>query len=362
MIKTIFNKTILFKTDIPEINETLQDELRFYESESQKKIDVTVEITNTIDMEAILVNPSVHITCDQGFGIKTGVYTIYWIKTEISLYCIIHISPHTSFLSREFSRLRNMEYRSFASIGQILHEFVFVPLCYFFHDIAPILCSSILSGDQAILFGGTGGTGKTSTLLEIGKNNRIHFLSDDILVVDRDQVYPNYAFPKIYAYNTEGDREMERELLKKSSLGNKLHWHIKKKLRPSGVRRRMDPAALYSIKKCENIQVKEYIIFNRGKFDTVSLEKIDHRRAAALTLLIMKPEYSIYHNHIYWDAYNRLLMNEKPLLNLDSIFQNWHSIYMKQCKGKNLYMCNIPLDISHQNFKHKVMRIIEKLL
>ena len=118
----------------------------------------------------------------------------------------------------------------------------------------------------------------------IRKRKRKGFICDDILVIDECNFYENYAYPKIYAYNVIGDKELERKILSKESFLSKLHWMIKKKINISKVRRKIFPEELYRIELEKKLSLKKiYIILSRGNYQEMKLKKLKSNIAKEIT-------------------------------------------------------------------------------
>jgi serine kinase of HPr protein (carbohydrate metabolism regulator) len=152
-----------------------------------------------------------------------------------------------------------MGYKSnIENITAILYELVLVPLNYFFSDKALVHASSMKNSTngKTVMFGGTGGVGKTSLELLLCRELGYSFISDDIAVIDKKGfVYSNLAYPKIYAYNAEGNQEIENLLFNKRSSIDKLQWKLSKNIRGlNKARRTISPDEIYkSVEKDKNI-------------------------------------------------------------------------------------------------------------
>ncbi len=365
--KTIFGKHVSLTINADKsIVDILKKELELYDSYNNNEnhdllIKVSYLMSPTDFPKLLLQNPNTHYEYAEGFGINYGSYMILWFfqpKLKISLFFrkrrILRKLMEKFLLSYQFSTPEE-------SIGQILHENILVPLTFFLKNIAPIHGSSVLiDGKYFLIFGGTGGSGKSSILLAL-KNTC--FISDDMLIVDENgKIYPNYSFPKIYAYNTIGNKKLERILMKNSTLLECINWTVRKKINPSKVRKRINPNLLWKICKINDIKGGIYYVLNKGYYEKIHLEEISMKKAIDLTLKIMQTEYSIFFNHIIWHEYNRNLINLSPLLETEVILKRWGNIYKNFFQKNNckFYKVNIPITIHHNEFINNFLEIIEK--
>lgn len=284
------------------ICENLIDELRFYPDIIEKNNNfkkVNVEFTFKDNTEALSSNPSLIGVCNKGFYQNLGYAKLFWDLSQLSNNIIgvkmIVPKSETSGMKKNIRRFLSMGYEVFPeNIGQVMHELVFVPTTFFFQDKVIIhgSCLHNKNFNSTVIFGGTGGVGKTSSLLELGKDNNWIFLSDDIVVIDENGViYPNYAYPKIYAYNTLDDKELERSIQNEKSLTSNLQWKLKKKRNPASVRRRVGPNLLYKTEYAE-LPLKTNLFLFRGKYDgDITVEKINSLKSSLLEENIIFPEY-----------------------------------------------------------------------
>lgn len=359
--KKIFGKTIAIQNTISSFDRELLSEFSLYQDpDLDSNPDIDISITDEINSRIINNNPAMHYEYENGFGMKFGPIFIQWDFSTLpvrSFVCIQRIKK--SPLHALTSKILSMEYTLLKAIGQILHEFVLVPMTYFFPDIAPVHGSSVIYKDGVIIFGGTGGVGKTSTLLSLKKKKKIAFYSDDHLILNRTNAYPNFAYPKIYAYNVINERRMEKSILKNYSMASKLHWYFWKRVDQSKVRRRISPLDLFDKPGKNEYPVSSYLIFNRCSNDTMHIRRIESNQASALTLEIMKTELAGLNNHFYWHNYNRSIQGNHALFSLPDVFNRWKSIYTKAFHHKKTYIIDVPITIDHSLFKSRLLDILE---
>jgi hypothetical protein len=296
-----------------------------------------------------------HYEFENGFGMKFDPIFIQWVFNPAPIHCSVCIqkkkkSPFHALISKILS----MKYFLLKAIGQILHELVLVPITYFFSGIASVHGSSVIYKDKAIIFGGAGGVGKTSTLLSLKKKKKIAFYSDDQFILDKMN-----AYPKIYAYNVIDERVLEKSILKNYSMASKLHWHLWKRIDRSRVRRRISPLDLFDKHEKNEYPVSDYLIFNRCNKDTVQIRRIESSLASLLTLEIMKTELYRLNNHFYWHIYARSMQGKRVLFSLPDVFNRWKSIYIKAFHHTKTSIIDVLINIDYSYFKNRLLDILE---
>lgn len=362
MNKNIFGKSIEFNFDDSNFSKKIMSEISIYKSEDLQS-EIKINIIEKLRDETLNNNPSIYFHHKNGFTMNFGHVMIQWcFNNNFIEINVIHGDEKNKTVKDRLNKFKSMQFDyPEESAGQILHELVLVPLTYFLKDYSLIHCSAIERDGKVILLGGTGGVGKTSTLIELSKESKYRFVCDDILVINKNDAFANYAYPKIYAYNTVGDNELEKKVLRDDNLIGKFQWKYYSKCNLSRVRRRINPQKLYGIGDTQEYGIDSYIILNRGNYGEISMEKITAEKAADLTLNVIKAEYHLINNYLYWHEYNSSLMKIKPLFTLNEIFQKWENVYRSNFNNVKCYVMNVPLNIEHNKFKSEMKEIINTL-
>ena len=354
MIYEIFGKTVEILTQNKDIEHILSEELELY-SVGSSEIDIQINFVASMALPQLYSNsPSIHSTFKKGFMGNYGENRIYYSQEDI-LKVYIDLKIVHDFKSN-IHKFRSIGYKSnVENVSAILYELVLVPLNYFFKDKALVHASSMKdpTTGKTIMFGGTGGVGKTSLELLLCRELGYSFISDDIAVMDKKgYIYPNLAYPKIYAYNAEGNVEIENILFENRNFMDKFQWKMYKTLRgPARVRRTISPAKIYnSVEKNKNIVDEYYILSRDSSVDTIEIEEIDSKKASLMTLKIILNEYHLFNQHVTWHEYNSILLDQEPILKLEKVHQNWLNIYEKVFKEKKCFHIKIPIKIDHNNF------------
>ncbi len=351
MIYCIFGKKIKINIECLETKYILEKELSIYPQSNKNTSDIDIYFVEKLLLDEIYSSsPAIHKTFKNGFLANFGSNKILFKKEE-KLKIYIQINKTKNFLGK----FRSIGYRyNIENVGQILHELILVPINFFYSDRALIHASSMknLNTNKTLMFGGTGGVGKTSLELLLCKELDYSFISDDIAIVVDKKVFPNLSYPKIYAYNVEENKNFENLLFKGRNLIDKIQWNFLKKFKGlNRVRRAISPDKIYSSIEIEGNNIDEYyLLFRTNNVNSVEFEEINYNQASQLTLDIIKNEYHSVLQHITWHEYNANLMNFESILNTEQIYSNWLNTYMNMFKNIKSTIVKIPIDIQHDEF------------
>lgn len=351
----------------------LRDELAFYPDINENEIiekQVQVRFIEFSEKVFLTSNPSLFKLNDTGFSVNYPYAEIEWDLQELEhnkIFVFIKVKPNKKNVINNFGRkCLSIGYELFPdNVGQIIHELVFIPVTFFFQDkvLAHGSCLFNKKRNISVLFGGTGGVGKTSALLGLARDDEWVFLSDDIVVLnDKGIIYPNYAYPKVYAYNTIDNKALEKKVLNNSSLISKIQWYFKKARNSSKVRRRISPSLLYNTAYREQeLNINLFLI--RGNFQAdIQLERIDSAKSAILEESIMIPEYGIFYNYLNWFTFNAVAMGLNPNICYRKVLNNNQAIYKSIFDKAENYLVKIDKNISHKLYKERLSEEIERLL
>lgn len=363
--KIIFGKRIQFNTDDYIIESILLDRFKLYPNfESDEEVIVNINQDKPKKYEIVSMNPKLHTSFEKGFEAIIGNSKISWNfgeKLEINAYIDAPKKSIITFAKKVISREFNASSKKI--IDQIIYEQVLVPTMYYFENYALIHSAGFKYKGKTFLLGGTGGTGKTSASLEIAKYDDTAFINDDMSVIDSNgDIYPNLAYPKIYAYNTVGDKELETSILIDKSLGNKLHWKIMKKINIARVRRKIAPNHLFKSVTTDKLPLDYYIILFKDDVTKMHIQEISKEAAIDSTIAVMQSEYSgIFNNHVFWHEFNSIMKNKYSSISMKKVTDNWRNVLNSAFNNKKLLKLSIPLDISHTEYKRQLGRILEEL-
>ena len=352
--KNIFGQSVSFHSDNSRVFSAFDSALALYpDSVNEEYINIEINIDNHINTENLLHNnPKDHYTYYDGFGIEYGEFFIYYqINKKINIKCFIkEFNFVKQFRSIGFSNLEE-------SLSLIIHEFILLPVMNFIPQYAPLHVSAFKNNKNGdlLLFGGTGGVGKTSLeLLFCGELN-YSFVADDMVVVNiNSEVYPNLAYPKIYAYNLESNKSMTNVILKGRELIDIAHWYIRKKAKGlSAVRRSVPVDKLYDNFEVDKVKAtKYYFLFRTNTVSEIKLESVSKDVAISNSIRILKNEfYSTFYRKIDLYEYNcNLGKSTSSLVSMLNIENNLSQVFNQFFNEVDSFIIKIPLKMEEKDF------------
>ncbi len=242
--------------------------------------------------------------------------------------------------------LRKWYDMSFLDVRKQVVRFVFeniiVPLMILFGGkSSPMHASSFSINDYSYLICGSGGVGKTGTLIKLSTMRRINFYSDDWAFINEDKINLNPTWPKIYAYNLAGEDELKRTILKDRPVLDRFQWYARKKVFGT-VRRRINPKALFSIQnKPQKMDIVLYLVkTNEASFYS---EHIDAENLAENMVKILESEYSSLFAH--YSSLESLKENTNlKIKSKEEILSGIKMNYINFFSNSNNYKLYIPTD------------------
>lgn len=371
MKKIIFG--YYFDIHLDSFFENLKTELSHYPDhetapEGAERILIKIDERET-DSDFISSNPSSLKVTENGFVIDLEYAAIFWDLSELKNNSIIvHLIPRNvrKGLRGAISRFRSIGYEIFPEdIGKILHELIFVPATFFFKDKIILHGASLYNRatKQSIVLGGTGGVGKTSALVKLGQKKEWVFLSDDIVVIDeRGTIYPNYSYPKIYAYNTINNKPLERLILSQDGPLGKFQWRTIAKYNRSRVRRRISPNLLYSTDYIEPALNHNLFLFRCHRPESGGLEEIDINASTVFEKQIILAEYDSFLRFLRWYEYNAIAMGMQPFATLDEFTKNYETVSKRIFSTSKNYLLKIGSELSFDEYTKTICSEVERLI
>lgn len=255
---------------------------------------------------------------------------------------------------RLLRRSLSMEFPTvFDDVVQLIHELVLIPSVYLHEDLALVHAAAIERNGKAILFSGTGGVGKSSTVLHFSKISGCAFISDDICVVSASgEVFPNMAWPKIYAYNVT-DAYSKNLALENRSVISRLHFSLRNALGLSA-RRKVDPRRLYDRVVSSSAQLGGVLFLKRERVDSAQIAPMAIPTAAEMIIDIMETEYFAFHKLIYWDCYNAKSIGVAPLMDMVQIHASWEEVLKSFLETATVEKLSVPLRGQYNDFRHLI--------
>lgn len=348
----------------------LDSELTNYPAaEKDMSADIVIQYTDASKLlgEAIprSNNPALFTLSDNSVSMNFHHTKINWSLRNDSGPLNIRVASDWSKRSWQ-KKFRSMQYtHPFENIGQIFHELLLIPTLQMFYSeqLAVLHGSAVISPDGDVsIFGGTGGVGKTSLMLELARERGYQFLADDISIINSDAtVFANLAFPKIYGYNTLGVPDMKKQLLGGKGVMDRLAWNLKMKLRgPSSVRRRIDPEVFFPAGVAQQGSLKNYYILFRSSSPKLEVNPIDIDTTIQMNHCVMRAEYSNLYRHLHWYEYNTIGTGESadPGLVYRNIWSNSERIQREAFAKANCFQVNVPDTMKAQDLKSQLAGMV----
>ena len=363
----VFNRFIQINCDSSRaISEGIQYVLGLYGVVSEfVSPEVIINIGDEIEFNTICNNPSIHGELRNGFVINNSLSGKISFQKNNEDVLVINMRPNQKYFNDNlvFRFFDNGEFSSVEDrLSSVLFESIFVPMTFFFDDLALIHSASFIGNNDAISIGGTGGIGKTSLEIEMCFNNNYKFINDDIAVIDKEgNIYPNYARPKIYGYNLENNNNLEAEIFKNRSLCDKLSW--KYKAAKNGihkVRRKVLPQ-LFNAVSIDNVKLGHYFMLSRYDKLDIEINDLDLGDVVVQTHNIIKTEYQHFFKHILWHNYNCKMLNKKPIVEIDTVDYKSTKVLASGCKDVVLKSILVPQNIKHSDYLSSMGAIVRSL-
>ena len=359
MKKIIFGKCYAFSGDA-DFEELLAETLNLYADAGNLKPAVSIRIGRAAPVHPpSSINPRAHETFEHGMLTSFPSVDVYWERTgDDPLKVDVVIKPRRG-VRRAIHRLLSMEYsRGTEAFEQILHEFVLVPSVYFFKDVAPIHAASVTISGRACLLAGTGGVGKSSVMLALRNSENVGFVSDDIVVMsDTTHVNSNMAWPKIYGYNC-ASIAMKNEVLAGRGWIDRAHFNIRNRINSAHVRRKMSPDRLYRHVESASAPLSCLYYMVREDVPAICVSELGLANAVDMTIAVVSAEYSIFHDHLYWEQYNALATARPAMLTMEEVTANWRRVLTASLAAVARFKISVPYEMDHVVYQDSVTDIV----
>jgi hypothetical protein len=348
---------VQFSNDL--VSEKLAEELSLYtQTNHGEKYDFIISVNQSHPDEILSKNPSVHITLKHGFIAQFQGYSVSWQKQN----GMIHINLKYNAGKNFSKKVRNIQnYHPYEHVGQIFHEGVLVPsLLLFSDDVAAVHASAVANDEGCLCFGGTGGVGKTSLLLSAVLKNNYKFYSDDIAFIDtKGMLWPNFAYPKIYAYNTIGQPDLLKKIFSVNGPIDRLQWEYKKRLRGNTkARRRVSPKIFFGETSSDPVKATDFLFLFRKNQNIYSVESIKSEKIQSMNLQVILSEYADLFRHVHWHETNSLVLDEEPIVSMEAFRKSYCLRLKKGLNETKMSVFNIPFNEGLVDFK-KLLTLIE---
>ena len=163
------------------------------------------------------------------------------------------------------------------------------------HGASFVHAGAVATGDgHGLLLMGTGGVGKTTTVLEMVLNRGFRYLADDLVVVSPDGLsrYPKHL--QLYAYNSALVSGVEERILRGRAPVDRALWHIRRRLLgDSQVRRRVAASDFFGRDAvAQNVALSAAVLLTTSLDDTgVVVESADRTQLARQAASVICDEF-----------------------------------------------------------------------
>ncbi len=359
----IFGRNVKLICLDEDLSTYINEELSLYKSENSDDSDLTISILEELPEVSGSRNPKSHFEDNQSILVKNKQADILFrFKNNTLEEILFSLNKPAGFLKGRVQKFLHMGNRNrIERVGQILHELVLTSFGFFFSDTIPVHSSGLSIRDKVVLFGGTGGVGKTSLELELCLKEGAEFIADDIAMISKEgKVYPNYSYPKIYGYNVEGDEELKKRLFPKFNFLESFHWWFHYKMGPNKVRRRLSPDRLFNHISKEPKRLTNYYILSAYHGHEIETEVLDPEISANITTDIIETEFSFLLSHLSFHRLNAKVNNMPPLFLKEIILERWKAQLETIFKNVECTLVKIPIGMEHAKFKKDMVDLILK--
>jgi hypothetical protein len=251
-----------------------------------------------------------------------------------NLWNFLYKFKHRDFYSREKMAAKAVIYGLFDGL---LHIELLQKGAAFIH------ASAIEKDDKAYVFPAWGGAGKTSTILQLLKEEDYRFLGDDLSIISQDGLcYLNPKHIHIYPYNLVDDDYLNKKLMENKSFIDKFQWsYMKRFASPGYIRRRVPPDEMFGKNKVSlKSEINKVVLLARTNSGEFSLEELDSSVCAEKCTSIMMFEINSFIQHIL--AFQMPDGNISSLPSLKEIYDKTFDTYKKIFENKPCQICFIP--------------------
>lgn len=308
-------------------------------------------------------NPKIHLSYENGFQMEGRMSRSQWQWNGAEAKIDLSIKKYGPLLSALYRAVHRQNTTRQEMAGQILHEGILVPRLLTSGSHALLHASAIAepSGKRLTAIGGTGGSGKTSLMLQACLEDGWRFGADDITVLTTDgRLWPNYSYPKVYGYNVDAFPKIAAKLFKDARPFDKIHWKLHKMRGLDKVRRRVAPRNIFStLPEGDKPRLSDYVILQRESRQTIDLSQISSSQASAASSHVIATEYAEFLNHLHWHSFNRQLASptHTPLFSLPSCADRIE----RALANTRCWLLRFPESLNHREFLNGTWPLIRKL-
>lgn len=359
----IGSKILEFELPDEDIARYLRPELAQYPSATDEP-DLLVRIGGPTTSPSVAHNPATVRVGAATTTFRYGYVDVTWYSGTGPARVDLRFWGHRYRWRR---KLLGLQYtHPIEDVGQFFHELIAIPatLLYFREDLTVVHASALQApGRGAILLCGTGGVGKTSLALHLGRAHGHRFLADDMCLVDRrGTVWPNLAHPKIYAYNLQSDRELRAAVFEGRGPLDRIAWGARRWLpAAAGVRRRTPARRIYPQGVAPETPLDRVVFVFRQSVPSPSLEPLSDQAAADMATRVLATEYaeSLF-NRLSWLSYNQQALSAGETTTPELILQDSRRLLQQLFSRARVEILRLPLELRGVELHSQVAPMIAR--
>lgn len=306
--------------------------------------DSTIHIIR--DPKSSLINKLEHFIGSTFWDISLNEHPYNSNKLEVEVFCDPNTIPDPFWRKTMHFALKKLNW-SYSSRIEMTAENIT------YNVIEPILHIHMLNNGQtflhasgvvsdsedAILFTGWGGVGKSSACVQLVNQGDWKYLADDVIIINADG--EAYCYPKkvlLYGYNTDGNPNLDRTLLK-NDLMNKASWNLRKKiLGGAKVRRRISPELLFGRDKIGTEgKISKVFYLLKSNSEESSVQEITSEEMAERSVSVIA-----YIFKRFYEVINAIHAVNPKNPSLEEILEKNKLIYGKAFENSDCYLYYVP--------------------
>jgi hypothetical protein len=90
----------------------------------------------------------------------------------------------------------------------------------------------------------------------------------------------------------------------------------------------------------------------------IRLSQLSQANVVDMTIAVISAEYSVFHDHLYWEKYNALATARTAMLTMEEVAANWRRVLSGSLAAVGCFKISIPLKVDHATYQQRVTDII----
>jgi len=80
--------------------------------------------------------------------------------------------------------------------------------------------------------------------------------------------------------------------------------------------------------------------------------------AVDMTIAVISAEYSVFHDHLYWEEYNALATARAPMLTMAEVTANWRRVLTASFATVGCFKISVPFEVEHAVYQDSVSDLV----